>query len=75
MAGVALTGAVGLMAEDAATATAAAAAEVAPAVAPAVAAAPAAAASAINSGDTTWVLVSTALVMLMTRWLQSRRVH
>ena len=66
MAGIALTGAVGLMAEDAATATAAAAAAVAPAVAPAVAAAPAAAASAINSGDTTWVLVSTALVMLMT---------
>jgi len=32
----------------------------------AVAAAPAAAASAVNSGDTAWVLISTAFVMLMT---------
>src|SRR5258706_11391496 len=38
----------------------------APAAAAAAPAAPAAAASAINSGDTAWMLTSTALVLMMT---------
>jgi ammonium transporter, Amt family len=38
----------------------------APGAAPAAPAAPAAAASAINSGDTAWMLTSTALVLMMT---------
>jgi len=54
-----------LAAEDAAPAAAAAAAPAAAAAAPAAAAA-APAAAAINSGDTAWVLVSSALVLLMT---------
>ena len=57
MAGVALTSAANAWAQDAVTAA------VAP-VAAAVAAAPAAA--VVNSGDTAWVLISTALVLLMT---------
>jgi Amt family ammonium transporter len=57
MAGVALTSAAHAWAQDAVTAA------VAP-VAAAVAAAPAAA--VVNSGDTAWVLISTALVLLMT---------
>ena len=62
IAGVALTAATNTWAQDAA-ATAAAAA---PAAAAAVTAAVAAPAAVVNSGDTAWVLVSTALVLLMT---------
>jgi len=54
--GMALAGALPALAEEAATTATTAV----------VAAAPAATASAVNSGDTAWVLVSTALVMLMT---------
>ncbi|MEI6166449.1 MAG: ammonium transporter [bacterium] len=53
--GIALAGALPALAEEAATTVAAA-----------VTATPVAAASAVNTGDTAWVLVSTALVMLMT---------
>ena len=55
--GLALAGALPALADEAAT-TAAAAVAATPV--------PAAAASAVNTGDTAWVLVSTALVMLMT---------
>jgi Amt family ammonium transporter len=53
--GMALVGALPALAEEAATTATEAVAAAAPA-----------AASAVNSGDTAWVLVSTALVMLMT---------
>ena len=61
IAGVALTAATNTWAQTAAVAAAPAAAAVvaAPAAAPA-------AAAVVNSGDTAWVLVSTALVLLMT---------
>ncbi|MEI7881542.1 MAG: ammonium transporter [bacterium] len=55
--GMALAGALPALAEETATSAA---------VAGAAAPVPAAAASAVNTGDTAWVLVSTALVMLMT---------
>ena len=55
--GMALAGALPALAEEAATTVTTAVAAVP---------APVAAASAVNSGDTAWVLVSTALVMLMT---------
>jgi len=65
IAGVAAAAATNTWADAAADAAAGAAA---PAAAAVVAAAPAAAApaAAVNSGDTAWVLVSTALVLLMT---------
>src|ERR1700726_1384743 len=59
-ASILLSGALSAMAQTAAPAASAAGA--APAVAPAAAAA----ASAINSGDTAWMLTSTALVLMMT---------
>jgi Amt family ammonium transporter len=62
IAGAAIVAATSTWAQDAATAAAPAAAAVVAAAAPA--AAPAA--SAVNSGDTAWVLVSAALVLLMT---------
>ena len=58
IAGAAIVAATSTWAQDAATAAAPAAAAVVAAAAPA--------AAAVNSGDTAWVLVSTALVLLMT---------
>lgn len=57
IAGVALTAATSSWAQDAAAATAAAATTVAAVAAPA--------APVVNSGDTAWMLISTALVLLM----------
>lgn len=62
IAGVALTAATSSWAQDAAAAATAAAATT---VATVAAAAPAAPAPVVNSGDTAWVLISTALVLLM----------